>query len=149
MIQNNKIKLIIVNSNNEDHVKKLFFFLNKRRFNISNKKITDYETHHNFVKNNPYRKWFLVKSNHDYIGSIYVLYNNGIGIDLDESNYNLIQYILDIFLSIVKPLMEVPSLRTNKFHINIPPENEKLIEICKNLGAKKTQCTYEFVNEIF
>ena len=145
MVQNDKIKLTSINSGNEDHIKKLFYFLNKRKFNISNTKETDYKNHLNFVKNNPYRNWFLIEYKSNYIGSIYVLFNNGIGIDIDESNYNLIEDILDIFISIVKPLREVPSLRTSNFHINIPPDNKKLIKVILNLGAIKTQSTFEFV----
>lgn len=144
MVQNDKIKLTSINYGNEDHIKKLFYFLNKRKFNISNTKKTDYKNHLNFVKNNPYRNWFLIEYKSNYIGSIYVLFNNGIGIDIDESNYNLIEDILDIFISIVKPLREVPSLRTSNFHINIPPENKKLIKVISNLGAIKTQSTFEF-----
>ena len=56
---------------------------------ISHRKLPNWDTHSNFVKNNPYRAWYIVYSEGIVIGSIYVQHDNSVGIDIDISEINI------------------------------------------------------------
>lgn len=120
------LTLIKVDPNNHLHIESLYSFLKDRKFNISHNDLPNYETHLEFVKNNPYRKWFLVSFDLKLIGSVYILYDNGIGIDLNAKYYFLIKEIIKQINIITKPLNSIKSIRTDKFHINISPLNKEL-----------------------
>ena len=100
-----------------------------------------FKSHKEFVKNNPYRNWFLISIGSNIIGSIYVLYDNGIGLNLEEKNYGLVTKIIKKLTSRIKPLKSKPSLRNNKFHLNIPFSNQKLKSILIEAGESITQLT--------
>ena len=62
-----------VNLKDKLHVKLLFEILNKRVYSISHEKIITFEKHNIFVKNNPYRNWFLIYQEKEVIDlSIYL-----------------------------------------------------------------------------
>ena len=101
------LKFIKVNSKDESHNKFLFDCLAKRKFNISHKNTPNFEEHCIFVREHPYRKWFLISYKSSLIGSIYVLYDNGIGLDLESFNYYLIKDILKELSFKIKPLKAI------------------------------------------
>ena len=138
------LKLIKVDFKNLLHNKLLYEFLKKRKFNISHKDIPTYENHLKFVKNNPYRKWFLILYNFEIIGSIYILYDNGIGIDIPPLRYKIIDRILNIVFLKIKPLKAIPSIRTSNFHINISSKNNNLNKFIIKSGGVLKQHTFEF-----
>tara|TARA_Y100000589_G_scaffold331148_1_gene383462 strand:+ start:5089 stop:5556 length:468 start_codon:yes stop_codon:yes gene_type:complete len=140
------MQFIKVNPNDESHKKYLYDFLAKRKFNISHTNMPTYKNHCKFVKNNPYRKWFLISNESSLLGSVYILYDNGIGIDLQPINYFLIQEILIKLKSEVKPLKSIPSIRNNKFHINISHLNRKLYDVLTKAGGIHIQDTFLFDN---
>ena len=144
---NNISKLIQftkVNPKDESHNKFLYDFLAKRKFNISHSKMPTYKNHCKFVSENPYRKWFMISYKYSFIGSIYILYDNGVGIDLNPINYYLINEIINKLIREVKPLKAIPSIRTNKFHINISHLNKKLYRVLKGAGGIHIQDTFIF-----
>ena len=138
------LKLIKVDFKNLSHNKLLYEFLKKRRFNISHKNIPTYENHLKFVKNNPYRKWFLISYNFEIIGSIYILYDNGIGIDIPKIRYKIICKILEMVFLKIKPLKSIPSIRTNNFHINTSIKNSYINKFIIKSGGVLKQHTFEF-----
>ena len=138
------LELIKVDYLNDLHVNLLYDFLKKRKFNISHKNIPTYEDHLEFVKNNPYRKWFLISHEFKIKGSIYILYDNGIGIDIAPSNYYLVDKILSLVFLENNPLRAMPSIRTNNFHINISPDNHELNSFITKAGGILKQQTFEF-----
>ena len=138
------LTFIKVNSKNESHNKFLYDCLAKRKFNISHKNTPNFEEHCIFVREHPYRKWFLISYKSSLIGSIYVLYDNGIGLDLEPFNYYLIKDILKELSSEIKPLKAIPSIRRNEFHMNISNLNEKLFRILTELGGEHIQNTLIF-----
>ena len=140
----NDIELIKVDPENNKHCKILYEFLKKREFKISHKKLPVFSTHKNFIKKNRYRKWFLIVHKNNFIGSIYILYDNGIGIDVESVNYHLIDNILKIIFMNINPLKAIPSIRIDKFHININPTNNSFKEIIEKLGATLQQQTFIF-----
>ena len=137
------LTLIKVDPDNQLHNKSLYRFLKNRRFNISHNKLPSYEMHLKFVRKNPYRKWFLVSFDLDLIGSVYILYDNGIGIDLNAKYYFLIKEIIRKINIIIKPLNAIKSIRTDKFHINISPSNLELHEKVNEAGWVLKQYRFE------
>jgi hypothetical protein len=119
----------------------LFHLLYQRKHNISNTSLPTINSHIKFVKNHPYRSWYLIKSNGNYIGTTYVMDNNCIGISLilDVSNF---PKIVEIISKKHKPLKEIKSVRPSNFYINIAPKDKKIESQLNKLGAKKIQSTY-------
>jgi hypothetical protein len=127
----------------ESQIKVLFKFLKKRKYNISNTSLPSINSHIKFVKNHPYRAWYLIKFNGIYIGSTYVMQNNCIGIYLVyEVSY--FSQIVELITKKHKPLKEIKSVRPSNFYINISPNDKKIESQLNKLGAKKIQSTYSF-----
>ncbi|CAN1514160.1 hypothetical protein MCEHALHM7_00906 [Methylophilaceae bacterium] len=139
-IKNIKFEKIIGNKNQIDT---LFQLLKNRIYNISNVSIPTLEAHIKFVKNHPYRAWYLIKANGLYVGSAYVMENNCIGISLLD-NALIFSEVVNFILKKHKPLKEIRSLRPSHFYINIAPKNKKIESQLIRIGASKIQSTYSF-----
>ena len=125
-----------------DHqIRVLHDILIKRTYNISNRTLPSIEEHIKFAQNHPYRTWYLVKDDSDYIGSAYLMKNNCVGINLIK-NFELFPNIVNKILKKHKPLKEVKSVRPSYFYINIAPENEQIEAQLIKLHAKKIQSTF-------
>lgn len=125
----------------DDQIRILYDVLIKRAYNISNTTLPSIEEHIKFVQNHPYRTWYLVKDDSDYIGTAYLLKNNCVGINL-ITNFDLFLNIVDKILKKHKPLKEIKSVRPSYFYINIAPENEQIKAQLMKLNAQKIQSTY-------
>jgi hypothetical protein len=125
----------------ENQIKVLYQLLKNRKHNISNTSLPTIISHIKFVKNHPYRAWYLIKSNGNYIGSTYVHESNCIGISLvsDFSNFPI---IVELISKKNKPLKEIKSVRPSNFYINIAPNNKKIESQLNKMGANKIQSTY-------
>ncbi len=138
------ITKVKVNPLNEEHIELLYKLLVNRKFNISHKKNVSFYDHKIFVKNNPYRKWFLIFKETEFIGSYYCTYQNTIGINLKYENSILYNHIISEITSTIKPLKEIPSLRNEKFTINVPINNEVLKKVLIEKGLHEIQTTFIF-----
>jgi hypothetical protein len=125
----------------DDQIRALYDILIKRTYNISNKTLPSIEEHIKFTQNHPYRTWYLVKDDSDYIGSAYLMKNNCVGINLIK-NFELFPNIVNKILKKHKPLKEVKSVRPSYFYINIAPENEQIEAQLMKLNAQKIQSTF-------
>ena len=71
-----------------------------------------------FIKYNPYRKWFLISIKNLISGSVYITYENYIGINLpsnkSEDYYQILKFIFQNF----EPLNEIKSIRNKYFMVN-------------------------------
>ena len=125
----------------QSQIKVLFQLLKNRKSNISNTFLPTINSHIKFVKNHPYRAWYLIKSNEIYIGSTYIMENNCIGISLicDVSNF---PRIVEMILKKHKPLKEIKSVRPSNFYIIIAPNNKEIESQLNKLGANKIQLSY-------
>jgi hypothetical protein len=120
----------------------LFNLLSERLHRISHKD-ANYTEHKKFVCSHPYRMWFLVKIKNDYVGSFYITQENIIGINVSERCVRLVVAPITKFVeSNYQPLVEIPSVRSGKFAINVPSSNKILAESLENIGAKLAQVTY-------
>lgn len=140
------ISLVRVKPINE-HMTVLYELLKNRKYNISNLKIPNYNEHKSFVINNPYRFWYLIGVGNVFIGTIYILKDNCIGIYVDN-NKKVIEKIIKWVLKNKKPLPAIKSIRASNFHINLSPDNKILAKMLKNMGAIPIQITYSLKNII-
>ncbi len=111
---------------------------------ISASKTLKYLDHVKFVKNNPYRKWFIIKLNKKFIGTIYFTKENSIGYYILDEYINLTKIIFAKTLYKIKPLPEKLSINQKNFTINISSKNKKYQKIIKNIGGKIIQQTFIF-----
>lgn len=121
----------------------LYELLKIRKHTISHFSIPSHSEHTQFVNNHPYRAWFLVKLNRKCIGSFYIASDNTVGINVSEEY--LSQQVKNIFNFVqtnYQPLAAIPSVRSEKFAINVPTSNKVLAEALEDLGAKIEQVTY-------
>ncbi|QWE28990.1 hypothetical protein [Polynucleobacter sp. AM-7D1] len=125
-----------------EHIDALYELLKKRVHNISHNSLPTYNDHKNFVKNSPYRVWYLIKVHDGYIGSLYLLNDNCVGIFVDPNYDHAIEYAISWALMSHKPLPEIKSIRSSNFHINVSPSNDRLKKAIQNIGGTKIQTTF-------
>ena len=121
----------------------LYTQLKKRIHNISHKRIPTLEDHKSFVKNNPYRAWYIINDNSHTIGSVYVKFDNSIGLNCNDNISNgEIKNILNLVCSKISPLKAEPSVRPSNFFINVASLNKSLQQKLSSIGLVETQRTY-------
>jgi hypothetical protein len=138
-------KLVRVKKN-DAHIKALYKLLKNRKFNISNQNFPTFREHKLFVLNNPYRAWYLIEVNDLFVGSMYLLKDNCIGINVEEQNKYLIEKVIEWVLENKKPLPGIKSVRASHFHINIAPNNKIFLSVLRKIGATPIQLTYSLKN---
>ena len=87
---------------NKKQIKILYNFLKNRKHSISHNILPKKKEHFNFVKNHPYRYWFLVKYNNKIVGSIYIQNDNSIGINFE---FKLIKFRFDQLIKKIKSII--------------------------------------------
>lgn len=108
------------------------------KVNISHKTMPSYKKHVNFVKSEPYSKWYIVLNNNKKIGSVYLTNINEIGISLEkEFDKNQIKNEVLKLLMIENP--------RKRYLVNISPKNTKSINFFKKKGFNFVQYTYELL----
>ena len=131
---------------NDVHIKALYELLKNRKFNISNQKLPTFREHKLFVLNNPYRAWYLIEVNKLFVGTMYLLKDNCVGIYVDEQNKYVIEKIIEWVLRNKKPLPAIKSVRASDFHINIAINNKMMSSVLRKMGATPIQLTYSLKN---
>ena len=142
---NSKLCLIKVEKTTKDATL-LFEILKKRTPSISHKSLPTFQEHKNFVLNHPYRAWFIVKNNSDHIGTVYILKNNSIGVNLIKEKKTATPWVIKEILSKYKPLKEIKSVRAAEFDFHVSPRNADFVSILEKMGARLAQSTYVFDN---
>ena len=121
----------------------LYSLLKKRRHFISHHKLPDFVTHKKFVKNHPYRAWWIIKKSEEILGTAYLTKENAIGINLNNEDCNLHKLVIQNVIDSNYPLPPIPSVRPDFFYINISPSNECLARAVKEIGGILTQSTFK------
>tara|TARA_Y100000589_G_scaffold267997_1_gene259646 strand:+ start:309 stop:770 length:462 start_codon:yes stop_codon:yes gene_type:complete len=133
----------------EEQIVVLYDQLKSRSFGISHIDLPSFQVHKSFTEKNPYRKWFLVKLNDLYIGNVYLQYDNSIGLNLNEEiSAEKIRNIIKIIYNRYKPLKSIPSVRIDKFYINVHSANSSLQEKLSKIGLLEIQRTF-LISNIF
>ncbi len=122
-------------------INKLYDLVKKRTHNISSKGAPLKDEHIKFVQNHPYRAWYLIKVECNYIGSVYLLKNNCVGVNL-VSDFDVFPEVVQLVLKKYKPLREIKSVRPSYFYINISPDNKEIEHELFKLNARKIQSTF-------
>ena len=126
----------------EAQIESLFELLLQRVHKISCEDVS-YNEHKRFVKSHPYRDWFLIRVSDSYVGSFYVSKENTIGINVSDGYVSLVVTQIVIFVKEnLKPLPPIPSIRSDKFAVNVPPSNVQLAKALEEVDAKIAQISY-------
>lgn len=123
----------------------LYQQLSSRTYNISHRELPSYENHKKFVAKHPYRAWFIIKSKDVVLGNVYIQYDNSIGLNCShEINESQIKSILDVINIKINPLDPIPSVRSDKFFLNVATSNIDLQNKLKNIGLIESQRSFVF-----
>ena len=106
------------------------------RANISHKKMPTYNQHVAFVSAKPYSKWYVILSDTNKAGSIYLTSQNEIGIFIKKSFQN--KQIGNTALCNL--IQKNPKKR---YLANVNPQNKKSMRFFKDNGFKLIQYTFE------
>lgn len=113
---------------------------------ISHHKMPTYEQHTKFVHSRPYRMWFLIRVDGEFVGDLHATNLNEIGIFLFRE-YRGKGYgtkALHMFISRHKPLDAIPAVRVRRWLANIAPGNAPAVDFFTTYGFSKVQETYAY-----
>jgi len=123
--------------------KALYDLLKTRQHPISHVSLPSYEEHAAFVFNNPYRCWYLICREGEVLGSLYLLFDNSVGIDVrDEVDREDLRLVIDLLRKSVQPMPPIASLRYKDFFFNVSPSNKKLQRCLEEIGYVPAQTSY-------
>lgn len=132
------MKSVELKSITKNDLKFLYDLLSNRKKieNISHKTMPTFKQHEKFVNSKPYKKWYVIIHKKEKIGSIYLSYQDEIGIQLKNNIHSdLIQKeAIDILIK------KNPRKR---YLTNINPTNKNKISFFKKNHFKLIQYTYE------
>lgn len=146
MVEKTILPKLVRVKKNDVHIKALYELLKNRKFNISHQNLPTFSEHKLFVLNNPYRAWYLIEVNKLFVGTMYLLKDNCIGIYVEDQNKYVIEKTIEWVLRNKKPLPGIKSVRVSSFHINIAPNNKIISSILRKMGATPIQLTYSLNN---
>lgn len=146
MVEKTILPKLVRVKKNDVHIKALYELLKNRKFNISHQNLPTFSEHKLFVLNNPYRAWYLIEVNKLFVGTMYLLKDNCIGIYVEGQNKYVIEKTIEWVLRNKKPLPGIKSVRVSSFHINIAPNNKIISSILRKMGATPIQLTYSLNN---
>jgi len=101
-----------------------------------------FEDHTKFVKNYPYRKWYLIKQNNLFVGAIYIQKDNTVSINLIEMDSFVLKESIIFVLDNHEPLVGIPSVRSNKFTLNVPATNQDFVDFLNDFGSKLVEMRF-------
>ena len=121
----------------------LYELLKARKHTISHRNMPTYEDHASFVLNNPYRHWFLIYSEREIVGSVYVQYDNSVGIScFNPTTKNSLELLMSSLKAKVKPLEPVASVRLGDFFFNVPVSDTNYQNCLEDLGYVRSQVSF-------
>ena len=135
------IQLIKI-TKDEKTIELLYTFLKNRKGPISHQSLPAFSEHRAFVYAHPYRAWYLIKTENHYIGTVYLLSNNSIGVHLESGYEDTLSDLLRLIQKKHQPLKAIKSVRGDFFSINVAPNHHQLINSLTSSGAIHIQSTY-------
>ncbi len=121
----------------------LYELLKARQHHISHVSLPSYEEHVAFVFNNPYRCWYLICREGAVLGSLYVQFDNSVGIDFrNEVDSNDFRLVIELLRKMVQPMAPIASLRYKDFFFNVSHSNKKLQSCLEEIGYVPMQISY-------
>ena len=141
MVKNNIIFREVTNSKEEICI--LYELLKERSFNISHSSMPEFHDHENFVKNHPYKNWYIVFLEDKPIGTFNIKFDNSIGFNLIKQETFIIKNILDFVKANFVPEPAVKSMTPNYFYCNISSKNIELRNIFEKLNFQFLQISFK------
>lgn len=126
-----------------EQVKQLYSQLKGRIHNISHNKLPSFDEHAKFVEDNPYREWFIIKREDIDIGSLYVQFDNSIGLYcIEDISPSQLQELLKLLIDNIKPLDPIPSVRSGDLFLNIASSDVEMQRKLTSIGYVEIQRSY-------
>ena len=129
---------------NSSQIFTLFELLKDRTNNISHKSMPKFNDHKKFVKNNPYKVWYLVFHDENSIGTFYIKYDNSVGLKLILQESYIIDLIVKYIKLNYKPENPIASEISSYFYFNVAYANNELIKVLAELKLLPIQISYKF-----
>ena len=126
----------------ETQIDELYVLLKNRKYSISHKSVPSKIEHYDFVSEHPYVVWYLLYKNTSLIGSVYLQFDNSIGINLIEHYEEDVLTVINHIKNNHKPLPSIKSVQRDEFFVNVASENTNLIKILKNLDKNEIQRSF-------
>lgn len=122
-----------------DHVQLLFGLLKVRKHVISHSKIPSFKNHEAFVKNHPYKCWYLIFELDVCVGSFYIKRDNSMGLNVTVTDPGMLRACLEFVSTNFTPEPEQPSEVPPYFYINVPISHSELITSLESAGLSPIQ----------
>ena len=125
----------------------MYALLEERPFEtrISHQAMPTYPEHVAFVSSKPYRMWWLIKVDGEFIGDLHVTHLNEIGVFLFHKfrgkGYGA--KAVKLFMARHKPLAAIPAKRVRRWLAHIAPENDAGASFFRKIGFSKIQETWQ------
>ncbi|MEC8009621.1 MAG: hypothetical protein VX185_02535 [Pseudomonadota bacterium] len=126
----------------DEQVRLLYGLLQQRQHVISHQIMPSYEEHEQFVKNHPYRAWYLVYSNANLIGHVYILNDNCLGLNLVTITPEYVSACIEFIKNTYEPMPAIKSVRPGFFFVNVAPGNMALKQALEQLNSTLIQHTF-------
>ena len=111
---------------------------------ISHEVMPSFDDHAAFVRSKPFRMWFLIKVNDDFVGDLHVTEMNEIGVFLFR-NYWGNGYgakAVKVLMARHKPRGAITAKRLGAWVAHISPKNDAGANFFRKLGFKKVEETW-------
>lgn len=141
----------LVNVYREETATTVLYALLKERppeSRISHDGMTAIHDHIDFVRSKPYRMWFLIRADGEFVGDLHVTRNNEIGVFLFSKHrgkgYG--RAAVRLFMSRHRPLAAIPAVRVRAWLAHIAPTNDAGASFFRKLGFRKVQETWQIAS---
>jgi RimJ/RimL family protein N-acetyltransferase len=110
---------------------------------ISHAQMPSIDEHASFVRSVPYRWWYLIQVDDQYVGDIHVTELNEIGLFVFKRFHRkgIATRALKLFMEKHKPLPAIPAKRVCRWQANIAPGNKAGKSFFKKHGFRTVQRT--------
>lgn len=124
------------------HLEQTFGLIQRRHSVISHCQTPTFEEHAEFVRNHPYRYWFIVTNGGSSIGTVYLHVDNSVGLNLLVEHRSKAADVLLKVIAAYDPLPPIKSVRNGRFIINVPVADQRLAEDVLAIGGIEIQRTF-------
>lgn len=112
---------------------------------VSHRSMPTFEQHARFIRTLPWRLWYVISANDQWVGHIMCTYRNEIGIRLDvgSQGQGIGPEAVKWLTGKHAPLPPMPGVRIGSWVANISSGNPRSISMFTKLGFAEIQRTYE------
>lgn len=112
---------------------------------ISHQEMPTYQQHIAFVHSRPYRMWWLIRVDGEFVGDLHATHLNEIGVFLFQRHrgkgYGA--QAVKLFMARHRPLVAIPAKRVRRWLAHIAPENDAGAGFFRKLGFRLVEQTWQ------